>query len=132
MINIRKQTKFWPFERPVLEIFISFTSKPPTTKNALLRFYPIQKDMQEKTSRQSSQRAAARQTVTEIEAWWIKAGFLCQSSNGLSAKVLELVNEQKQVTRSLKNPEEKEKNYTSNLKKAKIIYAKNRKKPFGL
>ena len=75
MINIRKQTKFWPFEKPVLEIFISFTSKPPTTKNVLLRFYTIQKDMQERTSRQSSQRAAAKQTLREIETWWIKAVF---------------------------------------------------------
>ena len=51
--------------------------------------------MQEKTSKKSSQRAAAKQTVTEIEAWWFKAGFLCQSSNGLLAKLLKLENEQK-------------------------------------
>ena len=81
-----------------MENFISFTSKPPTTENALLRFYTIQKDMQEKTSTQSSQREAAKQTATKIEAWWIKAGFLCQSSNGLSAKLLKLVNEQKQLS----------------------------------
>ena len=43
MINARKQTKFWPFKRSVLENFISFTSKPCTTENALLRFYTIQK-----------------------------------------------------------------------------------------
>ena len=54
--------------------------------------------MQEKTSRQSSQREAATQTVTEIEARWIKAGFLCQSSNGLTAKLLKLLNEQKQLS----------------------------------
>ena len=98
MINARKQTKFWPFKRSVLENLISFTSKPNTTENALLRFYTIQKDMQEKTSRQSSQREAAMQTVTEIEARWIKAGFLCQSSNGLTAKLLKLLNEQKQLS----------------------------------
>ena len=51
--------------------------------------------MQEKAIRQSSQREAAKQTVTEIEAWWIKMGLLCQSSNGLTAKLLKLVNEQK-------------------------------------
>ena len=39
------------------------------TENALLRFYTIQKDKQEKASRQSSQREATKQTVTEIEAW---------------------------------------------------------------
>ena len=54
--------------------------------------------MQEKASRQSSQREAAKQTVTETEAWWIKAGLLCQSSNGLTAKLLKLVNEQKQLS----------------------------------
>ena len=54
--------------------------------------------MQEKISRQSRQREAAKQTVTEIEAWQIKAGFLCQSSNGLTAKLLILVNEQKQLS----------------------------------
>ena len=81
-----------------MENFISFTSKPYATENALLRFYTIQKNMQEKTIRQSSQREEAKQTVTEIEAWWIKAGFLCQSSNGLTAKLLELVNEQKQLS----------------------------------
>ena len=81
-----------------MENFISFTSKPPTTENALLRFYTIQKDMQEKAIRQSSQRKAAQQTVTEIEAWWIKAGLLCQPSNGLTAKLLKLVNKQKQLS----------------------------------
>ena len=74
-----------------MEIFIGFTSKPYTTETALLRFYTIQKDMQEKTSRQSSQREVAKQIFTEIQAWWIKAGFLCQSSNGLTAKLLKLV-----------------------------------------
>ena len=54
--------------------------------------------MQEKTSRQSSQREEAKQTVTEIEAWWIKAGFLFQSSNRLTAKLLKLVNEQNQLS----------------------------------
>ena len=98
MINTRKHTKFWPFKRSVLENFISFTSKPYTTKNARLRFYTVQKDTQEKTSRQSSQREAAKQTVIEIVAWWIKAGFLRQSSNGLTAKLLTLVNEQKQLS----------------------------------
>ena len=97
MINARKQTKLWPIKRLVLENFISFTSKPYTTENVLLRFYTIQKDMQEKTSRQSSQREGAKQTVTEIKALWIKAGFLFQSSNGLTAKLLKLVNEQKQL-----------------------------------
>ena len=64
--------------------------------------------MQEKTSTQSSQREAAKQTVTEIEVWWIKAGFLCQSNYGLTAKLLKLVNELKQiVTKSFKNSEEK-------------------------
>ena len=52
-----------------MENLISFPKKPPTTKNALLQFYTIQNDMQEKASRQSSQREAAKQTVTEIEAW---------------------------------------------------------------
>ena len=98
MINATKQTKFWPFRRSVLENFISFIGKRYTTETALLRFYSIQKNMLEKTSRQSSKREA-KQTVTEIEAWWIKAGFLCQSSNGLTAKLLKLVNEQRQLSR---------------------------------
>ena len=82
--------------------------------------------MKEKASRKSSQREATEQTVAEIEAWWIKAWFLCQSSDGRTAKLLKLVNKQKQyiVTRFRKIPEEKEKNYTSNSKKAEIIYAK--------
>ena len=54
--------------------------------------------MLEKTSRQSSQREEAKQTVTEIEAWWIKAWFLFQSSNRLTAKLLKLVNEQNQLS----------------------------------
>ena len=54
MINAKKQTKFWPFKRSVLEIFISFTCKPYRTENAVLRFYTIQKEMQQKTSKQSS------------------------------------------------------------------------------
>ena len=41
MIDTRKQTKLWPFERSVLEIFITFTSKPPTTEDALLQFLPF-------------------------------------------------------------------------------------------
>ena len=49
--------------------------------------------MQEKASRQSSQREAAKQTVTEIKPWRIKAELLCQSSNGLTTKLLKLVNE---------------------------------------
>ena len=60
--------------------------------------YTIQNNEQEKASRQSSQRETAKQTVTEIEAWQIKAGFFCQSSNGLTAKLLILVNEQKQLS----------------------------------
>ena len=47
MINTRKQTKFWLFKRSVLENIICFSSKPPKTENALLRFYTIQKHMQE-------------------------------------------------------------------------------------
>ena len=54
--------------------------------------------MQEKASRQSSQREAAEQTVSETKPWWIKAGLLCQSSNGLTAKLLKLVLEQKQLS----------------------------------
>ena len=54
--------------------------------------------MQEKTSRQSSQREEAKQSVTEIEAWWIKAGFLFQSSNRLTVKLLKLVNKQNQLS----------------------------------
>ena len=80
--------------------------------------------MQEKTSRQSSQRKAAKQTVTEIEARWIKAGFLCQPSNGLTEKLLKLLNEQKQLSQDHLKIQKKKKNYTNNLKKAKIIYAK--------
>ena len=92
MINTRKQTNLRPFERSVLENFISFTSKPPTTEDALLQLYTLHKDnMQEKTSRQSSQRQAAKQTITEMESWWIKAGFLFQSSNGFIAKLLKLL-----------------------------------------
>ena len=121
MINARKQTKFWPIKRSVLENFISFTSKPYTTKNALLQFYTIQKDMQEKTSRQSSQREGAKQTVTEIKAWWIKAGFLFQSSNGLTAKLLKQVNEQNQLPQG-----------HLQFNKSKDYLCKNRKKRFGL
>ena len=88
--------------------------------------------MQEKTSRQSSQRKAAKQTVTEIEAWWIKAGFLCQSSNALTAKLLKLVNEQKQLPQDyLKIQRKKKKNYTSKSTKAKIIHAKIKKNVLG-
>ena len=131
MIDARKQTKFWPFKRSVLENLISFTSKPNTTENALFRFYTIQKDMQEKTSRQSSQREAATQTVTEIEAQWIKAGFLCQSSNGLTAKLLKLLNEQKQLSQDHLKIQKKKKNYTNNSKKAKINYAKIERNVLG-
>ena len=111
-INTRKQTKLWPFERSVLENFIGFTSNPPTTEDALLRFYTIHKDMQEKTSRQSSLREAAKQTVTEIEAWWVKAGFLCQFSNRLTAKLLKLVNEQKQLLQDHLKIQKKKKKIT--------------------
>ena len=76
-----------------MQNFISFTRKPATTENALLQFYTIQKDMQEKASRQSSQREATKQTVTEIEAWLSEAGLLCQSSDELTAKLLKLVND---------------------------------------
>ena len=131
MINARKQTKFWPIKRSVLENFISFTSKPYTTKNALLRFYTIQKDMQEKTSRQSSQREEAEQTVTEIKAQWIKAGFLCQSSNRLTAKLLKQVNEQKQLPQGHLKIQKKKKNHTNNSTKAKVIYAKIERNVLG-
>ena len=115
-----------------LENFISFTRKPPTAEDALLRFYTIQKDMQEKASRPSSQSKAVKQTVTEIEAWWIKAGLLCQSSNGLTTKLLKLVNEQKQLSQDhLKIQKKKEKNYTNISTKAKIIYAKIERNVLG-
>ena len=114
-----------------MENFISFTSKPYTIENALLRFYTIQKDMQEKTSRQSSQREGAKQTVTEllIEAWWIKAEFLFQSSNGLTAKLLKLVNEQKQLSQD--HLKIQKKNYTKKSTKAKIIFAKIERNVLG-
>ena len=125
MINPRKQTKFWPFETSVLKNFIRFTGKPSTTENALLQFYTIQKDMQEKTTRQSSQREATKQTVTKIEAWFIKAGFLCPSSNALTGKLLKLVNEQKQLSQDhLKIPKKKKKFTPAIQQKAKTIYAK--------
>ena len=85
--------------------------------------------MQEKTSRQSSQREAATQTVTEIEARWIKAGFLCQSSNGLTAKLLKLLNEQKQLSQD--HLKFQKKNYTNNSIKAKINYAKIERNVLG-
>ena len=85
--------------------------------------------MQEKTSMQSSQSEAAKQTVTEIEAWWIKAGFFSQSINGLTAKLLELANEQKQLSQDHLKIQKKK--YTGNSTKAKIIYAKVERNVFG-
>ena len=88
--------------------------------------------MQEKACRLSSQSKAAKQTATEIEAWWTKAGLLCQSSNGLTAKLLKLENEKKQLPQDhLKIQKEKEKNYTNISTKAKIIYAKIERNVLG-
>ena len=87
--------------------------------------------MQEKTIRQSSQREAAKQTVTETEARWIKAGFLCQPSNGLTAKLLKLLNEQKQLSQDHLKIQKKKKLHQQ-FKKSKDHLCKNRKKRFGL
>ena len=70
--------------------------------------------MQEKTSRQSSQREAAKQTVIEI-----KAGFLCHSSNGLTAKLLKLVNEQKQLSQDHLQIQKKRKKLHHQFNKSK-------------
>ena len=113
-----------------MENFISFTRKPPTTENARLRFYAIQKDMQEKASRQSSQREAAKQTVTEIEAWWIKAGLFCQSSNGLTAKLLKLVNEQKQLSQDHLKIQKKKKKITPTFQQTKRLFMQKLKETF--
>ena len=79
--------------------------------------------MQEKASRQSSQREAAQQTVTEIKAWQIKAGFICQSSNGLTAKLLKLVNEQKQLSQDhLKMQKKKKKKFTPTIQQKQRLF----------
>ena len=86
--------------------------------------------MQEKTSRQSSQRKAAKPTVTEIEAWWIKAGFLCQSSNGLTAKLLKLVNEQKQLSQDYLKIQRKKKKITPASQKKQRLFMQKSKETF--
>ena len=113
-----------------MENFISFTRKLPTTENALLQFYTIQKDMQEKASRQSNQREAAKQTVTEIEAWWIKAGLLCQSSNGLTAKLFKLINEQKQLSQDHLKIQKKKKKITPTFQQTQRIFMQKLKETF--
>ena len=115
-----------------MENFISFTRKPPTAENALIRFYTIQKDMQEKASRPSSQSKAAKQTVTEIEAWWIKAGLLCQSSNGLTTKLLKLVNEQKQLSQDHLKIQKKKKITPTFQQKQRLFMQKLKETFWGL
>ena len=66
-----------------------------------------------------------------IEAWWIKAGFLFQSSNGLTAKLLKLVNEQKQLSQDHLKIQKKKKLHQQ-FNKSKDYLCKNRKKRFGL
>ena len=56
----------------------------------------------------------------------VKAGFICQFSKGLNAKLLKLVNEQKQLSQDhLKIPKKKKKNYTSNETKADYMGLQN-------
>ena len=81
--------------------------------------------MQEKASRQSSQREAAKQTVTEIKPWWIKVGLLCQSSNGLTAKLLKLANEQKQLSQDHLKIQKKRKEFHQQFNKSKDYLCKN-------
>ena len=55
--------------------------------------------MQLKTSQQSSQRDAVKQTMTELLPWREEAGDICQSENDLVRKLLNLVNEHKLMSR---------------------------------
>ena len=89
-MNICNKFKFWPFERSVLDEFSYLKNKPPTNEDALLCYYSIHESMQFATKKQSTQRDAAKQTVKEIIAWWVKAGYLCQSENLLIKKLLNL------------------------------------------
>ena len=77
------------------------------------------KEYAKKTSRQSSQREEAKQTVTEIEAWWIKAGFLFQSSNRLTAELLKLVNEQNELSQDHLKIQKKE--FTTIQQKQRLL-----------
>ena len=86
--------------------------------------------MQEKASRQSSQREGPKQTVTEIEAWWIKAGLLCQSSNGLTAKLLKLVNEQKQLSQDHLKIQKKKKKITPTFQQKQRLFMQKLKETF--
>ena len=82
--------------------------------------------MQEKASRPSSQRETAKQIVSEIEAGWIKAGLLCQSSNGLTTKLLKLVNEPMQLSQDhLKIQKKKRKKLYQHFNKSKDYLCKN-------
>ena len=86
--------------------------------------------MQEKTSRQSRQREAVKQTVIEIQAWWIKAEFLCQSSNGFNAKLLKLVNEQKQLSQDHLKLQKKNKQITSAIQHKQRLLMQKSKETF--
>ena len=85
--------------------------------------------MQEKT-RMSSQREAAKQTVTVIESWWIKAGFLCQSSNGLTANLLKLVNEQKQLSQDHLKIQKKKEKITPAIQQKQRLFTQKSKETF--
>ena len=131
-ILTRKQTKLWPFERSVLEDFITLKSKPPTNEDALLRFHTIHTDLQKTSNRQSNQREAAQQTVAKIAAWWIKAGFICQSKNGLISKLIKLVNERKSLLQDHeKILKKKKKRNASNSSKPKIVFGKIKENILG-
>ena len=86
--------------------------------------------MQEKASRQSSQREAAKQTVTEIKPWRIKAGLLCQSSNGITAKLLKLVNEKKQLSQDHLKIQKKKKRIPPTMQQKQRLFMQKLKETF--
>ena len=127
----QKQTTLWPFDRSVLKNCITLRNKPSTNEDILFSFCTIHQKMQVKTSRQSSQRDAATETLAELLLWWLKADYICQFTNDLVKKLLNPVNEHKFLSQDNTKIQSKKKKVTTKILQKQKCSCKKQTRDFG-
>ena len=84
MINTRKQTKFRLFKDRFWKILqYSFTRKPPTTENALLGFYTIQKECKKKQAGSLVKEKQPSKLLQKLKHGRLKPGYFANPAMAL-------------------------------------------------
>ena len=98
-METRKETRLWPFDRCLNTSDFSYAgSLPPTVEDVLFNFRSRHKHHQLETSRQSSLKDSAKETVAEVQKWWIRPGYKCKRGHELVLDILNYDKRWKQLT----------------------------------